>query len=363
MTFTRQHQTARSRVARAFTLVELLVVIAIIGVLVALLLPAVQAARAAARRAQCQNNFKQMGVAFNNHHSAKNRYPAGTEYREGPPADCGIANPPGLDGGFSGFGWGAFLLPYLEQNAVYSRLNLADLPDPRKDGVFDNTASTNNWTGTGAIIDAFVCPDERNFDRWVDSTSNNGRGNPGWDWPLANMAGVADSRKGHCWLYQPVADGNGVLFNYSEVSAKDITDGVSNTMFIGEMVSAAGVDLGGVAVWVGPTWVTRSVTDVHHGINSPGSLPGGRDDTIDPFDGDGGNRHDEYFKENGFSSWHVGGAHFLFGDGSVRFLDADTDQLVLCSYATRRGEESVSNGTTTSGYECTPAGNPGGGRD
>jgi len=175
------------------------------------------------------------------------------------------------------------------------------------------------------------------------------------------MAGVADSRKGHCWLYQPVADGNGVLFNCSKVSAKDVTDGVSNTFFVGEMTSARGADLSGLQVWVGPTWVTRSVADVHHGINGPGSLPGGRDDSIDPFDGDGGNRHEEYSREHGFSSWHVGGAHFLFGDGSVRFMNADADQVVLCSYATRNGEEVVGDGTSTSGVECTTVGD--GGRD
>ena len=347
---------------RGFTLVELLVVIAIIGVLVALLLPAVQAAREAARRTSCQNNFKQVGLAFHNYISSQKRFPSGTEYRQASLADCpGTPTPDTsiFDSSFAGFGWGTFILPYMEQSAIYDRLQLKDLPKPQKDGVFDDSTPTGNWFATANIIEAFICPSEPNFEKWVDSSTGTGHfGNEAYDWPLSNMAGIADTRKGHCWLYQPKANGNGTLFNYSEVTPAQMSDGLSQTLIVGEMTSAKGFDLGNVGVWVGATWVTRSVADIHHGINGPGSNPGGRDDSIDPFDGDGGNRHDEYFREHGFSSWHPGGGHFLYADGSVQFLNEDTDDLVTCASASRAGEETVSGGTASVGSECSNAGPP-----
>ncbi|HTN77380.1 MAG TPA: DUF1559 domain-containing protein, partial [Pirellulaceae bacterium] len=99
---------------RAFTLVELLVVIAIIGVLVALLLPAVQAAREAARRMQCSNNVKQLGLSLHNHHDTYNRFP---------PGGANDQTPFGTETATSGWGssWMVYILPYIEQNALYSQ--------------------------------------------------------------------------------------------------------------------------------------------------------------------------------------------------------------------------------------------------
>ena len=344
----------------AFTLVELLVVIAIIGVLVALLLPAVQAAREAARRITCQNHFKQIGVAMHNHVSAFEYFPPGTELRRAPQSDCPHIDYPSGLGSFQGFGWGTYLLPYLEQDQIFSRLELRDLPSGQPDGVFTDGNPGQNWTTTGVVLKTFICPSEINDEGWVDSTSTTGHfGNPAWDWPLSNIAGVADSRQSNCWLYQARGNANGVLFNWSNTEPSQITDGLSQTFLVGEMTSARGIDESGNAIWVGPTWVTRSVADVRNGINGPGSLPGGRDDTIDPLDGDGGNRHEEYNREHGFSSWHPGGGHFVFCDGSVQFFNEDTDQLVLCAHATRAFQEAISSGIASDGGECGPPPNPG----
>ena len=93
---------------------------------------------------------------------------------------------------------------------------------------------------------------------------------------------------------------------------------------------------------MGYTWVNRNLQDMSPGINGPGSIPGGRSDSIDPVDGDGGNRHEELYDEIGFSSFHSGGVFFLFGDGSVHFFSETVNQAVLEAMATRAGGEVIS---------------------
>jgi prepilin-type processing-associated H-X9-DG protein len=150
------------------------------------------------------------------------------------------------------------------------------------------------------------------------------------------MAGVADSRVG--WLdssYQPVAAGNGVLFNFSKIGTQHITDGTSNTVAVGEVTGGWGYDQDNQRVEMGYTWVTRDVQDMHNGINGVGTLPGGRNMDLDPFDGDNGNRHVELYAEDKFSSFHPGGCNFVYCDGHVDFLNHDIDQIVLEALATR----------------------------
>ena len=334
----------------AFTLVELLVVIAIIGILVAMLLPAVQAAREAARRTGCQNKFKQVGLALHNYHSSMGHFPAGTEDRTGTgSSDCGT------NGTFHGFGWGAFILPDVEASQIYDGLDFTD-----SGGIYKKNDPEDNWFALGHVLEIFICPSETNSEGWVDIASGAGHfDNAAYDIPLSNMVGIADSRQGHCWLYQPRSDANGALFNFSYISASKITDGLNHTFLIGEMTSARGIDNNDNDVWIGPSWVGRGVDDLANGINGPGSLPGGRNDSLDPFDGDGGNRHDEYVRENGFSSWHVGGAHFVFADGSVRFMSEDSDALLLCAHSSRNNEEVINGVTASEGPECGPPPTPG----
>ena len=316
-----KQQSQRYLNATGFTLVELLVVIAIIGVLVALLLPAVQSAREAARRASCQNNFKQVGVALQNYHSANGFFPPGTDFSEGYAIDQDKICPE-LDGPHKlGVGWGVFILPYMEQSAIYDQMNLDDVDD------------NATWEAAGNLVSTYICPSESNDEHWVDCcTGRDHFGVPTYDWRLTNMVGIADSVKAFCMLWQPFNIGRGTFFNQSEVSVGDITDGSSNTCMIGEMVSAKGSDARGEEVWIGHGWLTRNVGDLSEGINGPETFPGGGSTF---YHSNGQNRHDEYYNGHGFSSFHPGGAHFLYADGSVQFVNEDTNTTILYACATR----------------------------
>jgi prepilin-type N-terminal cleavage/methylation domain-containing protein len=222
-----------SRRWSAFTLVELLVVIAIIGVLVALLLPAVQSAREAARRSQCLNNFKQVGVAMHNHHAAKKAFPDGSNmWTTGVP--CSM--PPGKKTAFIGFSWGVYLLSYMEQTTLSQRFDLKEVSG-------NGYATGNNFAASGTKIDAFLCPsDPQGFELVGCCSDVKNGGNDAEDMAKTNMAGVADSKSWQCeWPgFGPSGwtnpAGNGVLFGYSHIGVEDITDGTSNTLMVGEVI-------------------------------------------------------------------------------------------------------------------------------
>jgi prepilin-type N-terminal cleavage/methylation domain-containing protein/prepilin-type processing-associated H-X9-DG protein len=341
----RRFQGMRGRGSRAaFTLVELLVVIAIIGILIALLLPAVQAARESARRTQCQNNFKQALLGVLSFEDAHKKLPPGTELWVVTTPDL----PPGIPrpewGGVSrwdGFGWSAFILPYIEQASVYNMI-----------GNWGSYPSAASWEACGQLIETYVCPSDHNDSKWVDCCTNIDHGGiPEQDWRVANIAGVADSQRSTvAQAYQQIADGNGVFYNFSEVKLREVTDGLSNTAFLAEVTTGGvGKDGAGVEVTIGYGWIQRNIQSARQGINGPGTVPGGRNVQLDPFDGDGGNRHEELFDEVGFSSFHPGGCQFAFGDGRVAFLNQDINQRVLAAYCSRACGEAISENDATGG--------------
>jgi prepilin-type N-terminal cleavage/methylation domain-containing protein/prepilin-type processing-associated H-X9-DG protein len=262
----------RHKSQKAFTLVELLVVIAIIGILIALLLPAVQAAREAARRCQCTNNLSQMILAMQNYNMSHSVYPPGTINETGP-----IANEA------QGYhhNWVSQTLPYLEEVTTYRHIDFSV-------GVYDE----KNAEVRRAQVSMLQCPSS------PFSRSDSEQPAPT---TYAACHGPAES---------PIDKNNeGVFFLNSGVGYKDIPDGSSHTIFIGEKNVEESDTLG----WMSGTRATlrnagtlinADAARRNRGVVVPREQEPERDK----------------FYVGGFSSYHPGGANFALGDGSVRFL-------------------------------------------
>ncbi|MBN2296158.1 MAG: DUF1559 domain-containing protein [Pirellulales bacterium] len=310
----------KPRKPKAFTLVELLVVIAIIGILIALLLPAVQAAREAARRMQCANNFKQVGVAAHSYHAAIGTFPTGVDMWTN--GTCSA--PSGWTSGmYYNFGWGAFFLPYMEHSSVYDQLE----PDIRCYGW------SPNYELGAEFINQYLCPSDPQGRELVSCcTKPAGQGNgtrQEEDLAITNMSGVSDSRIWRCLTsgtYRwPRSDGNGVLFNNSQVKISEITDGTSSTLLVGEIPGA------GPNSYLGQFWISWNVMSTENGINLPLRLK--LNTGIDPTPWSS--------STFGFGSYHPGGCHFLYADGSSHFLQETISQHVLEQLTTRAGGETI----------------------
>ncbi len=281
----------------AFTLVELLVVIAIIGILIALLLPAVQAAREAARRMQCSNNLKQMGLALHNYHSALKCFPPGN-----------ISWP--ATSSTRGWGWGVFILPYMEQSALYDALNPNRI---RIDQVEGGKYPAPGSPLTQTRLDFYRCPSDTGADinphRGDHGTSNYagvfGNGTPaGRDPNGGSYPNMFES--GHDWRA-----GNGMFYANSATRIRDIGDGTTNVLAIGERTfSTVGRYEYHGAIWVGK-W--------EHGRWSSTTRAIRNNDAECIFG----------TAVRAFSSRHPGGLNFVLADGSVRFISANTDRMIM----------------------------------
>lgn len=279
------------RTLRGFTLIELLVVIAIIAILVALLLPAVQQAREAARRSQCKNNLKQIGLAMHNYHDVMNRLPP-----------LYIAN--------SCWGWGTMLLPYLDQAPLYN--TLASTPGislPANTPAVGFSAHLESFVvpnGLSTPLAAFRCPSDTGT---PTANMNDFSGFGTEPYGRSNYPGVWGSDS----LASGAAPSNGVFPWYTTWPSfpsrnfRDFTDGLSNSFLVGERRSPAtinGLYIGFDGVWAGFVDFGRDIG----GSCQPVTLLNSKSTTV------GG------IETQAFSSSHVGGAHFLMGDGAVRFI-------------------------------------------
>ncbi len=322
----------RTRIRNArfgFTLIELLVVIAIIAVLIALLLPAVQSAREAARRAQCTNNLKQLGLAMHNYHDAHGQFTPGYLTLLGGNSIMGAPDAETRDTG-PGWAWGALLLPYMEQAPLHAALNF-DLP----------CWLPANSTGARASISGFLCPSVGEASRTYDVKSEAGAVMT----TFSRSHYAANSGREEAWAH-PVDDwsslSDGPIYRNSRTRIASVTDGLSNTIFVGEH-SAVLSD----KTWVGivpgsiicPTPkfafsacdVGATQTLVHSGPNSWETPP-----LVHP-------PNSRLCKLCQMYADHPGGSNVLMGDGSVRFAKASISQAVWPALATRAGGEIISS--------------------
>ncbi|QDT25729.1 Type II secretion system protein G precursor [Gimesia panareensis] len=285
-----------------FTLIELLVVIAIIAILIALLLPAVQQAREAARRSQCKNNLKQIGLALHNYHDTHGLFPSGW---------IGVQPGVGANAQYgSGWGWGTMILPYLDQNPLYNQINFS--------------LSINDPAQTPSIIDTsltvFRCPS----DPATETFELHQEGSPGTvlaKLATGNYVGVFGSDElDDCGTTPPgtACKSTGVFYQNSNTRFRDITDGSSQTLFVGERKTNP--QQGWYSTWVGV-------------------IPQGEETYVRPLGATDHPPNDPAAHIDDFSSHHTGGAQFLFGDGRVRFISENIDEGVYRSLSSIRGGE------------------------
>jgi len=264
---------SRTNRQRGFTLIELLVVIAIIAILIALLLPAVQQARESARRSQCRNNLKQWGIALHNYHDAHSTLPMGkTALRH----------------------WThrSMLLPFIDQRTLYDQVDFEFDPD-----CFTYAQVTVPDTPTDDVLELYLCPSDPSSGQV--STGPLGRHAVGG---YVGVSGDTPTSK------------NGMFYVNSATRFRDLTDGVSNTIAMGERGIPSQLNFG---------WMLCGSTQDAFLDTQIGLIPGKPDST-----------HNDHFW-----SWHVGGAHFLLADSSVRFMSETTDHATLVSLSTRSGNE------------------------
>jgi prepilin-type N-terminal cleavage/methylation domain-containing protein/prepilin-type processing-associated H-X9-DG protein len=303
-------------IRRGFTLIELLVVVAIIGILVGLLLPAVQKVRESANRVKCQNNLHQIGLALHNYHDTRGSFPAGYVCQPVNPTDPTRTSP--------GWSWGALLLPFLDQDPLANLLIAA--PSVGNPGPAATTVRTNE-------VSLLVCPSDRNTGVFTildqngaaqaQAATNSYAASFGGNAPGGGIIEIGD---------QP-DNGNGLFFRNSRLTFADILDGTSTTLAIGERAAlftqtpwAGAVDGGTTRATPGAPTSSSSVetaptqTLAHsgsHTLNAPDADP------------------DDFF------SPHTGVAMFLFADGSVRPVRIGISLTLLQALSTRAGGEVI----------------------
>jgi prepilin-type N-terminal cleavage/methylation domain-containing protein/prepilin-type processing-associated H-X9-DG protein len=373
---------------RAFTLIELLVVIAIISVLIALLLPAVQSAREAARRAQCTNNLKQIGLALHNYHTALGVFPMGTSWQ---PVS---GNNPTSYGVWASFSAVSMMLGYLEQTPLYNAINFSWGPLAQPGGTTSDTIGFNT-TATHTLINSFICPSDpysgaarQNINNYASCFGTTGLplyivnwsapgGPPYWNqqpsgstglFTFAVPYGVQNCMDGTSntvayaeWL---VGDGRGVVLGGQvppsryrgnlmsglapiEIDPGTIYDAFSNPQDILDNLQYCTnqfmTTMVGITDLKGWRWALgASGYSMFNSLQTPNDhqypIGGCRDDGFSV----GSNSWPDASFSIGAASAHPGGVNVLFGDGSVRFVKDSINRMTWWSLGTKANGEIVS---------------------
>ncbi len=309
-----------------FTLIELLVVIAIIAILVALLLPAVQQARKAARRSSCQNNLKQLGLAFHNYHDTYNTLPNG-------------GHPPTPGTGAYTMGWAPKLFPYLEQGTRIDQINSFD-PNglvrctPWRYDIAPHYGEHQVW----GPVPVFACPSSPQGDRATDIVNAT--------YPWQQRQGALHYRASTGPIEDvpaiQISSGTppenrfattGLIYPFSRTRFAEVIDGLSNTILLGETSNSLKFpsgnrnSFGGLQAWIWGHYyystnrfLTLDAKMIEFPINFRGTFP---------------------HNSTPYVSAHPGGAQFLLADGAVRFLSQNMDLNTLKRLSTRSGGEVI----------------------
>jgi len=310
-------------------LIELLVVIAIIAVLIALLLPAVQQAREAARRSQCKNNLKQMGLGLQNYHDTYSTFPIGAQEPQYKP------------------NWRVGLLPYIDQAPAFNRLNfIASQSQSPNQGFMAGNGNTGINSGYGVAnavlnnlyVPVYKCPSSATsaFYTGTDPISNNGKPSPdsslsgvietGMTMDYVGISGAYSSDttlpySSKCvsaWSSYGMWCRNGIMVMVSSSRMRDITDGSSNTIIIGEMSGMIGGKDYRSNYFGGWGGMIQSAT--HDGASSWGTGINTIRYAPNPQTLPANGANQTYTPNNALNSFHVGGVQIALADGSVRFL-------------------------------------------
>ncbi len=346
--------SSASRRRRGFTLIELLVVISIIGVLVGLLLPAVQAAREASRRVQCVNNLKQIGLGLHSYESVHRTFPVGAITYQETPLNCAE-----IKRGHSLF---TLILAGIEQTSVYNSINFSFASVGVQDGV---SAGAVNNTAFSPRIATYICPSDSLQTPYTNKLINpNGQSyNAYTQGSYAGMVGTVDIFRWWCGCPPTYVDGfvcvgqvelrpDGAFGNNFGFPQVAFTDGLSHTILVGEAsrfkndpdhlynewnsaLYYFSMTLAGVSR---PQGLATSVPRINANLrlpDYPASSPASW--KLD--------QQNQSFGQFGFRSQHPSGGNFLFGDGSVQFIKETIYSSVYWGLSTRAGGEVISDGS------------------